>query len=146
MGYAPGLQREQQGQHQFHQQSLEQQERYHGQHQEQSLPPSPAAIQDQPPDVLPYLTDRTSQSMNTSEDVEKTKTLSQETTLKIEELKRLVYRYSQYYSNPAGVIKCITYFSINGDNTLLDEKLEQAIFVVAVIATLLGMIPTTVFV
>jgi len=43
----------------------------------------------------------------------------------IQELKRLVYKYPQCHSNPDGVIKCVTYFSINGDNTILDEKLEQ---------------------
>jgi len=45
--------------------------------------------------------------------------------LKIQELKRLLHKYAQYHSNPDGVIKCVTHFSINGDNTLLDEKLEQ---------------------
>jgi hypothetical protein len=29
------------------------------------------------------------------------------------------------HSNPDAVIRCVTYFSINGDNTILDEKLEQ---------------------
>src|SRR5215469_12340168 len=72
----------------------QQQERYHPQwQQEQSLSPLPTAIQDHHLDVLPYPTDRTfqSQSVNTTDD-EKTTTLSQETTLKIQELKRLVYR------------------------------------------------------
>ncbi|MGC2572456.1 MAG: hypothetical protein WA364_13175, partial [Candidatus Nitrosopolaris sp.] len=50
-----------QGQYQHHQQSLEEQERYHLQQQVQSLSPSPAAIQDQPPDVLSYPTDPTFQ-------------------------------------------------------------------------------------
>jgi hypothetical protein len=50
-------------------------------------------------------------------------TLSQETILKIQELQRLVYRYP-IYSNSDGVIKCVTYFSINGDNTILDENVE----------------------
>jgi hypothetical protein len=54
-----------------------------------------------------------------------TTTLSQETILKIQELKRLIYRYSQYHRNPAAVINCIVYYCKNGDNTLLDEKLEQ---------------------
>ena len=31
----------------------------------------------------------------------------------------------QYYSNPDAVIKCATYWYINGDNAFLDEKLEQ---------------------
>jgi hypothetical protein len=49
-------------------------------------------------------------------------TLSQETTLKIQELKRLVYKYP-IFSNPDVVIKCVTHFSIvNGDNTFLDEN------------------------
>jgi hypothetical protein len=43
----------------------------------------------------------------------------------IQELKRLVYKYPQCHSNPDGVIKRVTYFSINGDNRILDEKLEQ---------------------
>ena len=51
--------------------------------------------------------------------------LSQETILKIQELKRLVYRYPQYYSNPDAIIKCATHWSINGDNTLLDGSLER---------------------
>ena len=137
MGDAPrtgGLQREQQGQYQhqqgqYHAYSLEEQERYHQQwQQEQSVSPSPpAAIQDQPPqNVLPYPTDRTfqSQSMNTTDD-EETTTLSQETILKIQKLKRLVYRYAQYYRNPDAIIKCATYWSINGDNMILDEMLEK---------------------
>jgi hypothetical protein len=58
-----GLQRQEQEQYQYQydQQSLEEQERYHRPQQEQSLsasiPPSPAAIQDQPRHVLPYPTD-----------------------------------------------------------------------------------------
>ena len=44
--------------------------------------------------------------------------LSQETILKIQELKRLVYTYP-IHSNPDAVIKCVTCFSINGDNTIL---------------------------
>jgi len=62
--------------------------------------------------------------MNTTGD-EKTTTLSRETILKIRELKRLIYRYSQYYMNPDAIIKCATYWSINGDNMILDEMLEK---------------------
>jgi len=125
------LQRQQQGQYQYHQQSLEEQERYHRQWQQEqsqspSTPPSPAAIQDQPLDVLPYPTDGSlqSHSMNATDD-EETTVLSRETRLKIQELKRLVYRYSQYHRNPGAVVSCIVYYCNNGDNTLLDEKLEQ---------------------
>jgi hypothetical protein len=64
--------------------------------------------------------------MNTTDDEEKTTTtLSRETILKIQELKRLMYKYSQYHRNPGAVINCIIYYCSNGDNTLLDEKLEQ---------------------
>jgi len=62
--------------------------------------------------------------MNTTDNDEIT-TLSQETILKIQELKRPVYRYAQYHHNPAAVISCVIHFCNNGDNTLLDEKLEQ---------------------
>ena len=109
----------------YREQSLEQQKRYH--RQRESLSPSPATIQDQPPAVMSsYPTDPTfqSESMNTTDD-EKTTTMSQETTLKIQELKRLVYRYAQYHHNPAAVISCVIHFCNDGDNTLLDEKLEQ---------------------
>src|SRR5215469_1810550 len=80
-----GLQRQHQGLYQ-HQRSLEEQERYHRQLQlslSPSILPSPAAIQDQPPDVQPYPTDQTfqSQSMNTT-DNDETTALSQETILK----------------------------------------------------------------
>ena len=61
--------------------------------------------------------------MNTTDD-EETTTLSQETILKIQELKRLVYKYP-IHSNPDAVIKCATYWSINGDNQVLDDILEQ---------------------
>ena len=132
VGDAPrtgGLQREKQGQYQYHEQSLEEQERYHRQwQQEQSLSPSPAKIQDQPPpDVMsPYPNDPTfqSQPVSTSED-DQTTTLSQETRLKTAELKRLICRYSQYHRNPGAVVNCIVYYCNNGDNTLLEEKLEQ---------------------
>jgi hypothetical protein len=43
----------------------------------------------------------------------------------IQELKRLLYRYAQYYRNPDAIINCIVYYCNNGDNILLDEKLEQ---------------------
>ena len=51
--------------------------------------------------------------------------LSQETIQKIQELKRLMNKYPQYHTNPDGIIRLAIYNSINGDNTLLDDKLEQ---------------------
>jgi hypothetical protein len=119
-----GLQREQQGQYQYqyHERSLQEQERY----RQQQSPSMSAAIQDQPPDALPCPTDPIfqSHSMNTTDD-EETTTISQETILKIAELKRLIHRYPQYHHNPAAVISCVIHFCNNGDNTFLDEKLEQ---------------------
>jgi len=111
------------------QQSLEEQERYHRKQQKQSLspsiPPSQAAIQ--PLNISPYPTDQIFQSESThiTTDDEQTTTLTQETTLKIQELKKLVYRYPQYHRYPAAVISCVIHFCNNGDNTLLEEKLEE---------------------
>jgi hypothetical protein len=85
-------------------------------------------MQDQSSDALPNPTDQICQyqPMNTTDDEEKTITaLSHETRLKIAELKRLVYKYAQYHRNPGAVINCIIYYCSNGDNALLDEKLEQ---------------------
>src|SRR5215472_15152187 len=103
--------------------------RPHQQHEQSlssSIQPSPAAIQNHPPDVSPYPTDPTfqSHSMNAMDD-EQTTTLTHETILKIQELKKLGHRYSQCYHNPGAVINCIVYYCNNGDDTLLDEKLEQ---------------------
>jgi hypothetical protein len=49
--------------------------------------------------------------------------LSQET--KLMELKMLVHKYPQYFRNPDTIIGCATFYSIQGDNTLLDEWLER---------------------
>jgi hypothetical protein len=44
----------------------------------------------------------------------------------IQELKRLLYKYPQYQSNdPEEIVRLVVYNCINGDNTLLDDKLEQ---------------------
>jgi hypothetical protein len=51
--------------------------------------------------------------------------LSQEKILKIEELKRLMYKYPQYHINPDDIIRLAIFYSINGDNMLLDGKLQQ---------------------
>ena len=82
----------------------------------------PSTSQPQPEGVSPYPTDRISQPIDTSNDEG---TLSQETILKIQELKRLIHRYPQYLRNPDAVIKCATYWSINSDDKVLDEMLEK---------------------
>jgi hypothetical protein len=81
----------------------------------------PSTSQPQPQGVSPYATDRISQPIHTTNDQG---TLSQETLLKIQELKRLVNQYPQYH-NPDAFVKCATFYSINGDNTILDEMLQN---------------------
>jgi hypothetical protein len=50
--------------------------------------------------------------------------LSQKT--KLEELKRLAYKYPQYHNyNPDAIVKWASYCSSNRDNKFLDAKLEQ---------------------
>lgn len=52
--------------------------------------------------------------------------LSQETIRKIDDLKRLVYKYREYQNNdPDEIVKWAIYCSSNGDNKFLDEKLKQ---------------------
>jgi hypothetical protein len=51
--------------------------------------------------------------------------LSPDKILKIQELKALMNKYPRYHTNPDGIIRLAIYNSINGDNTLLDDKLEQ---------------------
>jgi hypothetical protein len=50
--------------------------------------------------------------------------LSQETKRKIDELTRLMNKYPQFHTNP-GIRKLAIHNCINGDNTFIDEKLEQ---------------------
>jgi len=52
-------------------------------------------------------------------------TLSQSAIQRIQEFKVLMYKYPQYHTNPDAIIRLAIYNSINGDNTLLDDKLEQ---------------------
>ena len=51
--------------------------------------------------------------------------LSQGAVQKIQEFKVLMNKYPQYHTNPDAIIRLAIYNSINGDNTLLDDKLEQ---------------------
>jgi hypothetical protein len=51
--------------------------------------------------------------------------LSLDAIQKIQELKALMNKYPRYHTNPDGIIRFAVYNSINGDNTLLDDKLEQ---------------------
>jgi hypothetical protein len=51
--------------------------------------------------------------------------LPQSAIQKIQEFKALMNKYPKYHNNPDGIIRWAIYNSINGDNTLLDDKLEQ---------------------
>jgi hypothetical protein len=52
--------------------------------------------------------------------------LSPETKLKIEELKRLVYKYRQYQNiDPDEIVKWAINGALKGDTQFLDKKLEQ---------------------
>ena len=51
--------------------------------------------------------------------------LSWGTVQKIQELKGLMNKYSAYHTNPDDIIRLAIYNSINRDDTLLDDKLEQ---------------------
>jgi transposase-like protein len=84
----------------------------------QSIPTHPSVYQPQPqpPDVSSYPTDRISQPIDRKEDQ------GTQHLFKIQEFKRLVYKY---HPNPDVIIKCATLSSFNGDNTLLDEWLER---------------------
>ena len=51
--------------------------------------------------------------------------LSPDAIQKIRALKALMNKYPRYHTNPDGIIRLAIYNSINGDYTLLDDKLEQ---------------------
>jgi hypothetical protein len=51
-------------------------------------------------------------------------TLSSETISKIAELRRLAYQYG-LFSEPEIIVRCATHFALSGDNSILEEKLEQ---------------------
>jgi hypothetical protein len=52
--------------------------------------------------------------------------LSQGTILKIEELRRLLNIYPQYQNNdPDEIVRLVVFYCINGDNTPLEDNLEQ---------------------
>jgi hypothetical protein len=82
-------------------------------------PLSTSQAQPQPQGVLSYPTDRISEPIHKTNDQGP---LSQETPLKIQELTRLMY---EYHSNPDAFVRCATFYSSNGDNSLLDEWLER---------------------
>lgn len=89
-------------------------------------PPTPSSPTPTFESVSSYPTDQMFHFQSQSQPV-KTRNdwgnLSQQTILKILELKRLVSRHPTSFSNPDMIIQCAIYFAMNGDNTVLDEKL-----------------------
>ena len=53
--------------------------------------------------------------------------LSQDTIVKIDEIRRLMNKYPNYHMNPDGIIQWAIHSCLNGDNTFLDDKLEQLV-------------------
>jgi hypothetical protein len=51
--------------------------------------------------------------------------LSQDTIVKIDELRRLMNKYPKYHINPDAIIQWAIHSSLNGNNTFLDDKVEQ---------------------
>lgn len=72
-----------------------------------------------------YSTSPTYRSVDTIDDQTYRTSLSQAKILKVGEFKRLINKYSRYCNNPDGILELAIYNSINGDDTLLDNKLEQ---------------------
>jgi hypothetical protein len=75
--------------------------------------------------TVPSLPPPTTQAVSPSQPMTTTNDhgiLSQEI---IQELKRLVYSNPHYFPNPDAYLKSIIYFCNDGNNTFLDEKLEE---------------------
>jgi hypothetical protein len=103
----------------FRHRGLQGQYHHYSQYQQQASSPSIST-----PSLLPPATQDVSpsQPVNTINDHG---TLSQETMLKIQELKRLVYGNHLYCPDLDEYIKSIIYLCNDGNNTFLDEKLEE---------------------
>ncbi len=51
--------------------------------------------------------------------------LSRNTLLKIDQFKRLLNKYPQFFTNPNQILIWTIHWAVNGDNNILDENLEQ---------------------
>jgi len=76
--------------------------------------------QHMPLDVSPHFANPMYQHMSTTGGTG----LSWGSVQKIQELKGLMNKYSSYHTNPDDIIRFAIYNSINGDDTLLDDKLR----------------------
>ncbi len=78
-----------------------------------------------PPRITQNLANPLNRPMPSMEDRIYGTGLSQDTIVKIHDLNRLMNKYPKYHMNPDGIIQWAIHSSINGDNTFLDDKLEQ---------------------
>jgi len=73
-----------------------------------------------------YYTSPTYRSMPTMDEQRFGSVLSQDAIQKVQELKRLVYKYPQFHNNnPDEIIWWAVHGVINGNNKFLNEKVEQ---------------------
>jgi hypothetical protein len=77
------------------------------------------------PRYIPQQASSTIRPLLHAKDDQRNGGLSPDAIQKIQELKALMNKYPRYHTNPDGIIRLAIYNSINGDNTLLDDKLEQ---------------------
>ena len=75
------------------------------------------------PEVLQY--SNSHRSAATIDDKTYGTSLSPEKIRKVGEFKRLINKYSRYCTNPDSIQELAIFNSINGDDTLLDDKLSQ---------------------
>jgi hypothetical protein len=81
--------------------------------------------QQAPSEISQYSASPINRSLPTMNDASYRTGLTQNNIVKIQELKRLAYKYPHYCAIPDEAIKFAIYNSIIGDNTLLDQMLEQ---------------------
>jgi hypothetical protein len=81
--------------------------------------------QQAPSEISQYSASPINRSLPTMNDASYRTGLTQDNIVKIQELKRLAYKYPHYCAIPDEAIKFAIYNSIIGDNTLLDQMLEQ---------------------
>jgi hypothetical protein len=81
--------------------------------------------QQAPSEISQYSASPIDRSLPTMNDGRYRTGLSAETKHKIDELTRLMNKYRQFHPNPNGIIKLAIHNCITGDNTLIDQKLDQ---------------------
>jgi hypothetical protein len=101
----------------FRHRGLQGQYDHYPENQQQSPSPSISL-----PSLAPPAIQDVSPSQNTTNNQ---RIVSPETILKIQELTRMVYSNPLYFPNPDAYLKSIIFFCNDGNNSFLDEKLEE---------------------